>query len=67
MIPQSVKDILSNGSNVGFYQTLAMLFFLLLFVGIVWYVFSRSKRHYDDVGNAPLDDPLDDGTDQKNL
>lgn len=67
MIPQSVKDILSNGSNVGLYQTLAMLFFLLLFVGIVWYVFSRSKRHYDDVANAPLDDTLDDGTDQKNL
>ena len=25
MIPQSVKDILSNGENVGFYSTLSMV------------------------------------------
>ena len=39
MIPQSVKDILANGSNVGLYQTIAMILFILFFVGIVFYVY----------------------------
>ncbi|WP_027375970.1 cbb3-type cytochrome oxidase subunit 3 [Kaistella palustris] len=59
MIPQSLKDILSNGENVGFYQTLAMIIFLILFLGIVFYVFSRSKKHYDEEANAPLNDDID--------
>lgn len=54
MIPQSLKDILSNGSNVGLYQTLAMLLFMILFVALVWYVFSRPKKHYEEEENAPL-------------
>ncbi|HAI80677.1 MAG TPA: CcoQ/FixQ family Cbb3-type cytochrome c oxidase assembly chaperone [Chryseobacterium sp.] len=60
MIPQNVKDILSNGENVGFYQTLAMLLFLFFFLGIVYYVFSRPKKHYDEEANAPLDDDIED-------
>ncbi len=59
MIPQSFKDILSNGQNAGFYQTLAMIIFLILFLGIVYYVFTRPKKHFDDVANAPLDDSID--------
>ena len=60
MIPQNVKDILSNGENVGFYQTLAMLLFLFFFLGIVYYVFSRPKKHYDEEASAPLDDNIED-------
>lgn len=60
MIPQSVKDILANGENVGFYQTFAMIMFLLFFLGIVYYVFTRSKKHYDEAANAPLDDSIED-------
>ena len=60
MIPQNVKDILSNGENVGFYQTLAMLFFLFFFLGIVYYVFSRPKKHYDEEASAPLDNDIED-------
>lgn len=60
MIPQNVKDILSNGENVGFYQTLAMLLFLFFFLGIVYYVFSRPKKHYDEEASAPLDDHIED-------
>ena len=59
MIPQSFKDILSNGQNAGFYQTLGMIIFLILFLGIVYYVFTRPKKHFDDVANAPLDDSID--------
>ena len=60
MIPQNVKDILSNGENVGFYQTLAMLLFLFFFLGIVYYVFSRPKKHFDEEASAPLDDDIED-------
>ncbi|MBF8457532.1 cbb3-type cytochrome c oxidase subunit 3 [Kaistella sp. G5-32] len=60
MIPQNVKDILANGENVGFYQTLSMIFFLIFFLGIVIWVFSRSKKHYDEEANAPLEDDIDD-------
>jgi len=60
MIPQNIKDILANGENVGLYQTISMIFFLIFFLGIVIWVFSRSKKHYDEVANAPLADDIDD-------
>ncbi|HPW88905.1 MAG TPA: cbb3-type cytochrome c oxidase subunit 3 [Kaistella chaponensis] len=60
MIPQNIKDILANGENVGLYQTISMIFFLIFFLGIVIWVFSRSKKHYDEEANAPLEDDIDD-------
>ena len=60
MIPQSVKDILANGSNVGLYQTIAMMLFILFFLGIVFYVFSRPKKYYEEEENAPLNDDIED-------
>ena len=59
MIPQSMKDILANGENVGFYQTLSMILILIFFLGIIFYVFSRPKKHYDEEANAPLNDEFD--------
>lgn len=56
MIPQSFKDILSSGENVGLYQTIAMIIFMLFFLGIVFYVLSRPKKFYKEEENAPLDD-----------
>ena len=60
MIPQNIKDILANGENVGLYQTISMIFFLIFFLGIVIWVFSSSKKHYDEEANAPLEDDIDD-------
>ena len=60
MIPQNVKDILSNSENTGLYQTLALILFLLLFLGITYYVFSRPKKYYDEEASAPLDDDKED-------
>ena len=59
MIPQSMKDILANGENVGFYQTLSMILFLIFFLGIVSYVLKKKKKHYDEEANAPLNDEFD--------
>lgn len=59
MIPQSFRDIISNQENVGFYQTLALILFMLFFISLVVYVFSRSKKHYREQENAPLEDNID--------
>lgn len=56
MIPQNFKDILSNGENAGLYQTISIIIFLLFFIALIVYVFSRSKKHYDEDANAPLED-----------
>ena len=37
-----------------------MILFLIFFLGIVFYVFSRPKKHYDEEANAPLDDDIED-------
>lgn len=65
MIPQSIKDIISNGENVGLYQTIAMLLFILFFLGIIFYVFTRPKKHYEEEENAPLNDYLDEEEDKE--
>ncbi len=59
MIPQSFKDILSNGDNATLYQIIAMFIFIFFFVGLLFYVFSRPKKFYDKDANAPLDDDSD--------
>lgn len=56
MIPSNFKDILAHIENAGFYQTLAMLIFIIFFVATVYYVISRPKKHYSEVEKAPLDD-----------
>ncbi len=56
MIPQNFKDILTNGDHAGLYQTIAMLLFILLFLGIVYYVFSKPKKYFSEAEEAPLED-----------
>ncbi len=56
MIPQSIKDIISNGEYTGIFNTIAMILFILFFLAIVWRVLSRPKKYYNDEENAPLDD-----------
>jgi len=59
MIPQSFKDILSNGENANLFQIIALILFLILFAGIIWFVFSRPKKYYEEEENAPLNDDED--------
>lgn len=60
MIPQNFKDILSNTENAGLYQTLALIFFMLFFISLVIYVFSRPKKYYKEEAEAPLGDDEED-------
>jgi cbb3-type cytochrome oxidase subunit 3 len=56
MIPENFKDILNNEQNTGLYQTLALVIFLILFIGIIVSVFSKSKKYYNDAADIPLQD-----------
>lgn len=55
MIPQSFKDIVSNVENAGFFQTLAMIIFILFFLVVVYIVINRPKNYYTEEENAPLE------------
>ena len=55
MIPQSFKDIVSNVENAGFFQTLAMIIFILFFLVVVYIVINRPKNYYNAEENAPLE------------
>lgn len=55
MIPQSVKELVASENGTGFYQTLALILFMIFFIGIILYTLSRSKNHYRDAANAPLE------------
>ena len=54
MRSQSIKDIVASGQYVGLLQTLALIIFLIVFVAIIYYVFTRPKKHYQEEENAPL-------------
>lgn len=59
MIPQSLKDIISSGENTALYQTIALVLFMIFFIGLIIYVFSRPKKYYQEEENAPLNDDND--------
>ncbi|WP_407482287.1 CcoQ/FixQ family Cbb3-type cytochrome c oxidase assembly chaperone [Elizabethkingia meningoseptica] len=59
MVPQNFKDIISSGENVGLYQTLALILFVMFFIALVYVVFKKPKKYYRDRENAPLEDDGD--------
>lgn len=65
MIPQNFKDILSNGENTGLYQTIALILFMIFFIGLVVMVFKKPKKYYSEEENAPLNDGEDESIDDK--
>lgn len=56
MIPQNFKDIISNVAGSGFYQSLALIIFVIFFAYLVYYIMSKPKTYYNDEAKAPLDD-----------
>ena len=45
MIPQNLRDILSNEQYTGIFQTIALIIFMLFFIGLIIYVFNLSLIH----------------------
>jgi len=60
MIPQNFKDIVSSGDGVGVYQTLALVLFMMFFVGLVFVVFKKPKNYYKSREKAALEDGTQD-------
>ncbi|AZI19526.1 cbb3-type cytochrome oxidase subunit 3 [Chryseobacterium taklimakanense] len=56
MIPQNLRDILSNEQYTGLFQTIALIIFMLFFIGLIIYVFNKPKKHYDEAAHTPLED-----------
>lgn len=47
---------MANGDGATWLQILSLLLLMVFFLGLVFYVFSRPKKHYREEENAPLDD-----------
>ncbi|MDL1913612.1 MAG: CcoQ/FixQ family Cbb3-type cytochrome c oxidase assembly chaperone [Bergeyella sp.] len=54
MIPQNFKDIISNTENANLFQIIAMIIFIILFLGLVVYVMNKPKKYYEKEENTPL-------------
>ncbi|SDE58894.1 CcoQ/FixQ family Cbb3-type cytochrome c oxidase assembly chaperone [Riemerella columbipharyngis] len=61
MIPQSFKDILSEGNS--HFQIISMILFMILFAAIVWYVMNKPKTYYKEEASTPLEDNDDETID----
>lgn len=60
MIPENLKDLVASGQETGLYQTIAMLLFIIFFIGLLIYVFSRPKKYYQEIAEEPLKDDAED-------
>lgn len=54
MIPQNFKDVISASENANLWQIISMLLFMLFFVGVVFLVFKKPKKYYEEDANLPL-------------
>ncbi len=60
MIPQNFKDIISASKEANAMQIIAMLLFMIFFLGVVYLVFNKPKKYYDEQAAAPLADDHED-------
>ncbi|QCX53235.1 cbb3-type cytochrome c oxidase subunit 3 [Elizabethkingia sp. JS20170427COW] len=56
MVPQNFKDIIGSGENNPLYQIIALILFMIFFIGLVIVIFRKPKKYYDEEANAPLED-----------
>ena len=51
-----IRNVLESIGDAWAYQAFALIFFLLLFLGVCVVVFRMRKSHVDRMGALPLDD-----------
>ena len=54
MIPQNIKDIISHSS--GLLQSIAMILFIIFFVGLVYFVINKPKNYFEEEAKLPIND-----------
>lgn len=50
------NKIIAGVDNAIIYQSLALLLFVLFFLGVTFMVMNKPKNYYNDMSNLPLDD-----------
>ncbi|CVK15359.1 Cbb3-type cytochrome oxidase component FixQ [Apibacter mensalis] len=48
--------IIAGVDNAIIYQSLALLLFVLFFLGVIFIVMNKPKNYYSDMSNLPLED-----------
>lgn len=50
------NKIIAGVDNAIIYQSLALLLFVLFFLGLTFMVMNKPKNYYNDMSNLPLED-----------
>lgn len=50
------KNLYSNLDNVAIFPILAMLIFMGIFIGVIYYSYKMKKNMVDYISNLPLED-----------
>lgn len=50
------NKIIAGVDNAIIYQSLALLLFVLFFLGVTFMVLNKPKNYYNDMSNLPLED-----------
>lgn len=50
------NKIIAGVDNAIIYQSLALLLFVLFFLGVTFMVMNKPKNYYNDISNLPLED-----------
>ena len=50
-----IRNVLESIDGVAAYPSIALIFFMLVFIGIVIWVFRQDKSKYEELRHLPLD------------
>lgn len=50
------KNLYSNLEHIAIFPILAMLIFLIVFLGVIYYAYKMKKKTVDYISNLPLED-----------
>jgi|GEM_PF-3376440 Cbb3-type cytochrome oxidase component FixQ. len=51
-----LKQYFTGEKNIGIFQSIMLIVFLLAFFFIIFFVFSKSKRYYNKISLIPLEE-----------
>lgn len=49
------KQYFTGEKNIGIFQSVMLILFLLAFFFVIFFVFSKSKKYYDEISLVPLE------------
>lgn len=50
------KNLYNNLDNVAIFPIMAMLLFIIIFIGVIYYSYKMKKNTVDYISSLPLDD-----------